>query len=956
MALPMDGGISLSTTTGLAGRNGRLGKFSNGELMGKKLLNLSQLHHSKASGNSNGRFVCMSVLTNNVAAETKLRDLDLERRDPRTVAAIILGGGAGTRLFPLTKRRAKPAVPIGGAYRLIDVPMSNCINSGINKIYILTQYNSASLNRHLARAYNFGNGISFGDGFVEALAATQTPGEMGKQWFQGTADAVRQFHWLFEDARSREIEDIIILSGDHLYRMDYMDFIQNHRESGADITLSCLPMDDSRASDFGLMKIDSKGRVLSFSEKPKGNNLKAMEVDTTVLGLSREEAKKKPYIASMGVYVFKKEILLNLLRWRFPTANDFGSEIIPASANEFFIKAYLFNDYWEDIGTIKSFFEANLALTSQTSSFSFYDAAKPMYTSRRNLPPSQIDKSKIIDSIVSHGSFLNNCIVEHSVVGIRSRINSSVYLKDTVMLGADYYETDEEVAALLTEGRVPLGIGENSKVSGCIIDKNARIGKNVVIANSEGIQEADRSSEGFYIRSGITIVLKNSTIKDGPSAKLPFIDFEGAHTVSLPLAQEIATSNSLTPIFISPSSSSNYRHDFIFEEEEEDEDMCSICLEPFSSNDPATVTNCKHDYHLQCILEWSQRSKECPICWQLLVLKDPASQELLAAVGIERNARGRRTSSSSSAFARIPSEDSDSDDLSYAEDSDFNEHIMQHLTAAALSRARHFSRRQRHRSSGMDPSRFHVFSASSDNSNIQQTYTTTSVESHSSSNPTSPDSDTQRDIESTDIGFQPTTYVLSPPVDTGSNIRDDRHSPLRPGYPLRLLNLALRVFASHTLPGSPQRSRPSELLSFSETLKSKFSAASARYKESLTKSTRGFKEKLLARNNSVKELSKEVQREVSAGIAGVARMVERLDPTSKNSGNSSPVSGRAEGTSNVSQNGKGVIKLPDAVNLESTHGTSSNSHTHIPGSLSSSTGRVEVTRVKDVLRFHGDEI
>ncbi|ERN12307.1 hypothetical protein AMTR_s00025p00042290 [Amborella trichopoda] len=201
--------------------------------------------------------------------------------------------------------------------------------------------------------------------------------------------------------------------------------------------------------------------------------------------------------------------------WRFPTANDFGSEIIPASAREFFIKAFLFNDYWEDIGTIKSFFEANLALTAHPPNFSFYDATKPMYTSPRNLPPTKVDNSKIVDSIVSHGSFLDNCLIEHTVVGIRSRINHNAHVKDTVMLGADYYETDAEVASLLAEGRVPVGIGENTKIRNCIIDKNARIGKNIIISNSEGVQEADRSSEGFYIRSGITIILKNSTIKDG---------------------------------------------------------------------------------------------------------------------------------------------------------------------------------------------------------------------------------------------------------------------------------------------------------------------------------------------------------------------------------------------------------------------------------------------------------
>ncbi|KAL5210663.1 hypothetical protein ABZP36_006286 [Zizania latifolia] len=464
--------------------------------------------------------VRMSVATTDAATAAAAavgasEDEEREARDARTVVAVILGGGAGTRLFPLTKRRAKPAVPIGGAYRLIDVPMSNCINSGINKVYILTQFNSASLNRHLSRAYNFSNGISFGDGFVEVLAATQTPGSEGKRWFQGTADAVRQFGWLFDDAKAKDINDVLILSGDHLYRMDYTDFVQSHRQRGADISICCLPIDESRASDFGLMKIDDTGRVIAFSEKPKGDDLKAMQVDTTVLGLPQEEAEKKPYIASMGVYIFKKEILLNLLRWRFPTANDFGSEIIPASAKEINVKAFLFNDYWEDIGTIKSFFEANLALAEQPPRFSFYDANKPMYTSRRNLPPSMIDNSKITDSIISHGCFLDNCRIEHSVVGIRSRIGSNVHLKDTVMLGADFYETDSERAELLAEGKVPIGIGENTKIQNCIIDKNARIGNNVTISNSEGVQEADRTSEGFYIRSAITIVLKNSIIADG---------------------------------------------------------------------------------------------------------------------------------------------------------------------------------------------------------------------------------------------------------------------------------------------------------------------------------------------------------------------------------------------------------------------------------------------------------
>lgn len=462
--------------------------------------------------------VACSILTSDIDKEIgtfqSLFDNE-DRADPKSVASIILGGGAGTRLFPLTSKRAKPAVPIGGCYRLIDVPMSNCINSGIRKIFILTQFNSFSLNRHLARTYDFGNGVNFGDGFVEVLAATQTPGEAGKRWFQGTADAVRQFVWVFEDAKTKHVEHILILSGDHLYRMDYMDFVQKHIDTGADITVSCVPMDDSRASDFGLMKIDKTGRIIQFAEKPKGPDLKAMQVDTALLGLSEQEAKKNPYIASMGVYVFKTDVLLKLLRWRYPSCNDFGSEIIPSAVRDHNVQAYLFNDYWEDIGTIKSFFDANIALTEQPPKFEFYDPKTPFFTSPRFLPPTKVEKCRILDAIISHGCFLRECSVQHSIVGIRSRLESGVELQDTMMMGADYYQTESEIASLLAEGKVPVGVGQNTKIRNCIIDKNAKIGKDVVIANKDGLQEADRPKEGFYIRSGLTVILKNATIKDG---------------------------------------------------------------------------------------------------------------------------------------------------------------------------------------------------------------------------------------------------------------------------------------------------------------------------------------------------------------------------------------------------------------------------------------------------------
>ncbi|MEM1425746.1 MAG: glucose-1-phosphate adenylyltransferase, partial [Cyanobacteria bacterium P01_H01_bin.130] len=300
----------------------------------------------------------------------------------KRVLGIILGGGAGTRLYPLTKLRAKPAVPLAGKYRLIDIPVSNCINSEINKIYVLTQFNSTSLNRHISRAYPM-SGLD--DGFVEVLAAQQTP--ENPTWFQGTADAVRQYMWLFADI---EVDEYVILSGDHLYRMDYGKFVQRHRETNADITLSVVPMDESRASDFGLMKINDGGRVVDFSEKPKGDDLRAMQVDTQSLGLSAEKAATMPYIASMGIYVFKRDVLLDLLRSN-PDSTDFGKEIIPSSAADHNVQAYLFDGYWEDIGTIKAFYESNLALTSQPApAFTFYDKTAPIYTRSRYLPPTKI--------------------------------------------------------------------------------------------------------------------------------------------------------------------------------------------------------------------------------------------------------------------------------------------------------------------------------------------------------------------------------------------------------------------------------------------------------------------------------------------------------------------------------------------------------------------------------------
>ncbi|MDV3351090.1 glucose-1-phosphate adenylyltransferase [Leptolyngbyaceae cyanobacterium CCMR0082] len=425
----------------------------------------------------------------------------------KRVLSIILGGGAGTRLYPLTKFRAKPAVPLAGKYRLIDIPVSNCINSEILKIYVLTQFNSASLNRHITRAYNFSQ---FSDGFVEVLAAQQTP--ESPSWFQGTADAVRKYLWLFE---SWDVDEIVILSGDHLYRMDYSLFVERHRSTGADVTLSVVPVGYKVASSFGLMKIDGSGRIVDFNEKPKGDALEAMKVNTCTLGLNPEEAKEKPFIASMGIYVFKKQTLIDLLR-RSPEQTDFGKEIIPGAARDYNIQAYLFDDYWEDIGTIEAFFNSNLALTQQPRPpFSFYEEDAPIYTRARYLPPSKVLDCKITESIVGDGCILKDCLINRTVIGLRQRIGANCEIDHALLMGSDYYESATESHQHLTRGKVPVGIGEGTIIKQAIVDKNARIGRNVKIVNKENIQEAEREDLGFYIRSGIVVVLKNAVIPDG---------------------------------------------------------------------------------------------------------------------------------------------------------------------------------------------------------------------------------------------------------------------------------------------------------------------------------------------------------------------------------------------------------------------------------------------------------
>jgi glucose-1-phosphate adenylyltransferase len=424
----------------------------------------------------------------------------------KRVLGIILGGGAGTRLYPLTKLRAKPAVPLAGKYRLIDIPVSNCINSDILKIYVLTQFNSASLNRHISRTYNFSG---FSEGFVEVLAAQQTA--ENPNWFQGTADAVRRYLWIMKDW---DVDEYLILSGDHLYRMDYSEFVKRHRETNADITLSVVPIDGSRASDFGLMKMDDNGKIVSFKEKPKGAELESMQVDTTKLGLTPEQAKETPYIASMGIYVFKKAVLEKLLE-ELPDQTDFGKEIIPAASKDYNIQAYLHEGYWEDIGTIEAFYKANLALTQQPQPpFSFYDEKAPIYTRPRYLPPTKLLDCHITESIIGEGCIVKECRINHSVLGIRTRIEAGCTVEDSLLMGADYYEPFAERSINSEKGAVPVGIGADSMIRNAIIDKNARIGRKVQIINKDRVSEASREEQGFFIRSGIVVVMKNALIPD----------------------------------------------------------------------------------------------------------------------------------------------------------------------------------------------------------------------------------------------------------------------------------------------------------------------------------------------------------------------------------------------------------------------------------------------------------
>jgi len=424
----------------------------------------------------------------------------------RNLLAVILGGGGGKHQIPLTRDRSKPAVPLGGKYRLVDVPISNCINSDVIRMFVLTQYNSASLNKHVATTYRFSN---FADGFVEILAAEQTPDS--SHWFRGTADAVRQ---VLPHIRDWRIDTLLILSGDHLYRMDYRKFLARHDESNADITIAVIPIVPDSASEFGLLKTDSEGRVIEFREKPEGEALEAMRVDTSTLGLSPEEALARPYLASMGIYIFNYDRLEEVLA-EDKSRLDFGKEVIPGSIHKYNVQAYLFDGYWEDIGTIGAFYKANLDMTTALPPFNLFDAEAPLLTRSRYLPPSKIDDCEIRNSIVSEGCIINGARINNSLIGLRSRLGNGSQIEASYMMGADYYQTLEAMQVDLEAGRPWIGVGEGTIVRRAIVDKNARIGAGVRLLNEAGIEEADGPNGSYYIRDRIIIVPKNGLIPDG---------------------------------------------------------------------------------------------------------------------------------------------------------------------------------------------------------------------------------------------------------------------------------------------------------------------------------------------------------------------------------------------------------------------------------------------------------
>jgi glucose-1-phosphate adenylyltransferase len=419
----------------------------------------------------------------------------------KQTVSIILGGGAGSRLYPLTASRSKPAVPIAGKYRLVDIPISNCINSNLNRIFVLTQFNSASLNQHIKNTYHFS---AFSSGFVDILAAEQTPDNPG--WFQGTADAVRQS---LRHLAKMEFEYVLILSGDQLYQMDFSKMIEAHQKSGAALTIATIPVGDREAPEFGILKSNAENVITSFVEKPKKEILSNWVSDTG----EAMKGQGRNYLASMGIYVFNKEILYQFLNEDHPNATDFGKEIIPNSIANYKVLSYQYDGYWTDIGNIYSFFEANISLTQDVPLFNLFDSAQTVYTRSRMLPPAKISGTIINKAIIAEGSIIHAKEIANAVIGIRSRIGVETVIKNSYIMGCDYYETMDQIHQKNTQGQPVLGIGERCIIEDAIVDKNCSIGNDVQIKGGAHHEKSDHPL--YTIKDGIVVIKKGAVIPNG---------------------------------------------------------------------------------------------------------------------------------------------------------------------------------------------------------------------------------------------------------------------------------------------------------------------------------------------------------------------------------------------------------------------------------------------------------
>ncbi len=427
--------------------------------------------------------------------------------DPRKVVALILGGGRGTRLYPLTKHRAKPAVPLAAKYRLIDIPISNCIHSNINKIFVLTQFLSNSLHRHIRQTYRFDQ---FSDGFVELLAAQQTI-EGGTDWYEGTADAVRKN---LQHLDQKGIEYVLILSGDQLYHMNYLDMLRTHVLNQADVTISALPVDRSAARSLGVLRCNETGRVTGFLEKPQTDReIDMVKMNPAWIDAQGLNSKGRDCLASMGLYIFNRSLLFEILAKT--NYQDFGKEVFPAAIRSRKVQVHLYDDYWEDIGTIRAFYDANLQLTQPNSPFDFLRPDRPVYSRARFLPPSLLDGATVTSSLIADGCRIGKgTTIQHSVIGLRCVIGDNVIIKNSILMGSDYMDTAEDLAKYAAAGEPPLGIGSGSLIVGAILDKNSQVGRDVIVENVTGVEESDEQAP-CLIRDGIPILYKNGVLPDG---------------------------------------------------------------------------------------------------------------------------------------------------------------------------------------------------------------------------------------------------------------------------------------------------------------------------------------------------------------------------------------------------------------------------------------------------------